>query len=519
MNDALLTALVFLPVVGAILVAVMPREWVGIQKVAGLGITSAVFLVSLQLVRGFQPVPGMQFEATRSWLPSLGISYHVGVDGISMWLVMLTTFLTPIALLGSWSSISDRVREFNVFMLLLEAGMIGVFVSLDLFLFYIFWEAMLIPMYFLIGIWGHERRIYAAVKFFLYTMAGSVLMLVAFLVLYRASGLQTFDLVALTRNPVAPALQTWLFAAFALAFAIKVPMWPFHTWLPDAHVEAPTAGSVILAGVLLKMGGYGFLRLAIPLFPDAAARFAPWIGLLAVIGIVYGALVSLVQPDLKKLVAYSSVSHLGFVMLGVASFTTTAVTGAVYQMLNHGISTGALFLMVGMLYDRRHTRQIAAFGGLKAVMPWFASVFLLVTLSSIAVPGFNGFVGEFLILLGSWSGRSLTGAWAPVLVSVAATGIVLAAAYMLWMVQRVFYGEVTDPHNEGLPDLSVRETVVLVPLVVLAIVMGIASPYFTRSIEPSVDALVEQVRRHRGAAAPALAADADRARPAGGAAR
>jgi NADH-quinone oxidoreductase subunit M len=287
----------------------------------------------------------------------------------------------------------------------------------------------------------------------------------------------------------------WLFAAFALAFAIKVPMWPFHTWLPDAHVEAPTAGSVILAGVLLKMGGYGFLRLAFPLFPDAAVRFAPWIGLLAVIGIVYGALVSLVQPDLKKLVAYSSVSHLGFVMLGVASFTTTAVTGAVYQMLNHGISTGALFLLVGMLYDRRHTRQIAAFGGLKAVMPWFAAVFLLITLSSIAVPGFNGFVGEFLILMGSF-GPTLTGGWSTALVCVAVSGVILAAAYMLWMVQRVFYGEVTDPHNAALPDLDAREVAVLAPLVVLALAMGVMSPYFTRTIEPAVGALVQKVQHH-----------------------
>jgi NADH-quinone oxidoreductase subunit M len=509
MNDALLTALVFLPVAGAILVALVPREAVRVHKLLGLGMALVVFLVSLVLVRDFLPQAGMQFEVVRSWLPSLGISYHVGVDGISMWLVILTTFLTPIALLGSWSSITDRVREFNVFMLLLEAGMIGVFVSLDLFLFYIFWEAMLIPMYFLIGIWGHDRRIYAAVKFFLYTMAGSVLMLVAFLVLYRSSGIHTFDLQALAAQPVAPGMQMWLFAAFALAFAIKVPMWPFHTWLPDAHVEAPTAGSVILAGVMLKMGGYGFLRLAIPLFPDAAQAFAPWIGLLAVIGIVYGALVSLVQPDLKKLVAYSSVSHLGFVMLGIASFTTTAVTGAVYQMLNHGISTGALFLMVGMLYDRRHTRRIEAFGGLKAVVPWFSAYFLLVTLSSIAVPGFNGFVGEFLILMGSWGGeRALTGSWAVPLTVVASTGIVLAAAYMLWMVQRVFYGEVTDPHNQELPDLNARETFVLTPLIVLALVMGIASPLFTRSIEPTVDALVRSVRAHLREAAPVVAVDA-----------
>ncbi|HET8644386.1 MAG TPA: NADH-quinone oxidoreductase subunit M, partial [Vicinamibacteria bacterium] len=477
------------------------------QKMLGLGVTSVVFLLSLVLVRDFRPEPGMQFEVVRPWLPSFGISYHVGVDGISMWLVMLTTFLTPLALLGSWDGIDRRVREFNVFMLLLEAGMVGVFVALDLFLFYIFWEAMLIPMYFLIGIWGHERRIYAALKFFLYTMAGSVLMLVAFIVLYRAAGLGTFDLVALTRSPVAPEIQTWLFAAFALAFAIKVPMFPFHTWLPDAHVEAPTAGSVILAGVLLKMGVYGFLRLGIPLFPDAALRFAPWIGVLAVIGIVYGALVSLVQPDLKKLVAYSSVSHLGFVMLGVAAFTTTGVVGAVYQSLNHGISTGALFLMVGMLYERRHTRAIDQFGGLKAVMPWFSALFLFVCLSSLAVPGFNGFVGEFLILLGTWSFR-------PWLTVVAVLGVILASGYILWMVQRVLYGEVTQPANLQLRDLTVREAAVLVPLAVLALFMGVASPLFTRTIEPTVAALIHDVRGRSGAvrlAAPAPAASPQRA--------
>jgi NADH-quinone oxidoreductase subunit M len=319
-------------------------------------------------------------------------------------------------------------------------------------------------------------------------MAGSVLMLVAFLVLYRNMPGRGFDILRLTAGPpVEPALQMWLFAAFALAFAIKVPMWPFHTWLPDAHVEAPTAGSVILAGVLLKMGGYGFLRLALPLFPSAALAFAPWIGLLAVIGIVYGALVSLVQPDMKKLVAYSSVSHLGFVMLGIASLDTTAGVGAVYQMLNHGISTGALFFMVGMLYDRRHTRLISEFGGLKNVMPWFSALFLLVCLSSIAVPGFNGFVGEFLILVGSWR-------FDPRLTIVASTGVVLAAAYILWMVQRVLYGEVTNPKNAALPDLSMRELAVLVPLVVLSLFMGVASPLFTRDIEPAVEKIVRGVR-------------------------
>ncbi len=400
----------------------------------------------------------------------------------------LTTFLTPLALLGAWNYITKRVREFVVFMLLLEAGMIGVFVALDLVLFYVFWEAMLIPMYFLIGIWGSDRRIYAAVKFFLYTFAGSVLMLVAFLVLYRQAGGSSFDIPALALRPVAPELQIWLFAACALAFAIKVPMWPFHTWLPDAHVEAPTPGSVILAAVMLKMGGYGFLRIAVPLFPDAFLVFAPWIGLLAVIGIIYGALVSLVQPDLKKLVAYSSVSHLGFVMLGIAAYTTTSLTGAVYQMLNHGISTGALFFMVGMLYERRHTRLIEEFGGLRKVMPWFYAMFLLITLSSIAVPGFNGFVGEFLILMGSWK-------LSKGLVVAASLGVILAAAYMLWMVQRVFYGEVTNPKNDKLPDLSPREWVVVLPLVILALGMGVFSPYFTRYIEPSVDRLVIQLQQ------------------------
>jgi NADH-quinone oxidoreductase subunit M len=486
LNTHLLSLLVFLPVAGAVLVALTRRASEPLQKTLGLAVSGLTFGASLLLVARFEDVATMQFTEQRPWIPAWGISYHVGVDGLSLWLVILTTFLTPLCLLGSWSSIEKRVREFVVFMLLLEAGMIGVFVALDLFLFYVFWEAMLIPMYFLIGIWGHERRVYAAVKFFLYTFAGSVLMLVAFLVLYKAAGLASFDVPKLVGAPVGPELQTWLFLACAVAFAIKVPMWPFHTWLPDAHVEAPTAGSVILAGVLLKMGGYGFLRLAIPLFPDAAARFAPLVGVLAVVGIVYGALVSLVQPDLKKLVAYSSVSHLGFVMLGIAAFTTTGVVGSVYQMLNHGVSTGALFFLVGMLYDRRHTRLISEFGGLRAIVPWYFAVFLLISLSSIAVPGTNGFVGEFLILVGSWPFSR----W---MVVVATLGVVLAAGYVLWAVKRVFYGEATNPKNQGLPDLSPREAAVLVPLAVLAIVMGVASPAFTRRIEPSVDALVRRV--------------------------
>ena len=487
----LLSALIFAPVVGALAVALVPRRLARVHKLVGVATAGAVFLLSLRAVALFQARTGMQLEVRRDWLPSYGISYHLGIDGLSLWLVVLTALLTPLALLGSWRGIETRVREFQIFTLLSEAGMLGVFCSLDLVLFYVFWEAMLVPMYFLIGIWGHERRIYAAVKFFLFTMAGSVVMLVAFLVLYFASGHATFDLPRLLETPVGPGLQMWLFAAFGLAFAIKVPLVPLHTWLPDAHVEAPTAGSVLLAGVLLKMGVYGFLRLAIPLFPVAAARFAPWIALLAVIGIVYGALVALVQTDMKKLVAYSSVSHLGFVMLGVAALTPTAVVGSVYQMLNHGVSTGALFLLVGMLYERRHTREIAEFGGLKSVMPRFAAVFLLIGLSSMAVPGFNGFVGEFLILMGAWSLG-----WG--YVAVAALGVILAAAYILWMIQRVFHGEVTNPKNAALPDLSLREMSVIIPLVVLALLMGIASPLITRTIEPSASQMVydAQTRAH-----------------------
>jgi NADH-quinone oxidoreductase subunit M len=489
----LLSVLIAAPVAAAVVIALLPRESENLQRLVGLAASLAIFIVSLQLVFDFVPGPGFQFEHQSSWIRAYRISYHIGIDGISLWLVILTTFLTPLALLGSWTSIDHRVKEFGVFMLLLEAAMIGVFCALDLFLFYIFWEAMLIPMYFLIGIWGHERRVYAALKFFLYTMAGSVLMLVAFLVLYKESGAASFDLAALVASRVDPQLQWWLFAAFALAFAIKVPMFPLHTWLPDAHVEAPTAGSVILAGVMLKMGGYGFLRLALPLFPDAALAFAPWIGLLAAIGIVYGALVSLVQPDMKKLVAYSSVSHLGFVMLGIAAGNSISLVGSIYQMLNHGISTGALFFMVGMLYERRHTRQISEFGGLKLVMPWFAAVLLLVTLSSIAVPGFNGFIGEFLILVGAWPFD-----WR--LTALSSLGVILAAGYLLWMLQRVLYGEVTNPKNAGLRDLSLREAAVLVPLVVLSILMGVASPMFTRTIEPSVQRLVHERREAAKAA-------------------
>ena len=484
----ILSALILTPLLGALVLAFARRLSDEMVRRLSLALAVVVFLGSLTLLSGiprFETTADYQFVEDMPWIPGLNIRYHLGIDGLSLWLIILSTFLTPIAMLGSWTSVEERVKEFNIFLLVLEAAMIGVFCALDLFLFYVFWEAMLIPMYFLIGIFGHGRKIYAAVKFFLYTMAGSALMLVAFLVLYREVGLQTFDIPTLVQHTVKPELQLWLFLAFALAFAVKVPMFPFHTWLPDAHVEAPTAGSVILAGVMLKMGGYGFLRLAIPLFPNAALEVGPAIAFLGAVGIVYGALVSLVQPDLKKLVAYSSVSHLGFVMLGIAAFTPMSVVGASYQMLNHGISTGALFLMVGMLYERRHTRAISEFGGLKNVMPRFAAVFLLVCLSSIAVPGFNGFIGEFLILVGSF-------AYSPGLVILSTLGVILSAAYILWMVQRVMYGEVTNEKNRNLPDLSPREWATVGPLVFLALFMGVFSTVFTPSLERPIEKIIKE---------------------------
>jgi NADH-quinone oxidoreductase subunit M len=425
-------------------------------------------------------------------MPTLGVSYHLGVDGISVLLVLLTTFLSPLALASAWRAIEDRTKEFVLTMLVLESGMIGVFVSLDLFLFYVFWEAMLIPMYFVIGVWGGSQRIYAAVKFVLYTMAGSLLMLVAILALYvqhgAATGAYTFDLPTLARWVVpAGRAQTLMFLAFALAFAIKVPIFPFHTWLPDAHVEAPTAGSVILAGVLLKMGTYGFLRFCLPLFPDASLAFGPLVLVLAVIGIVYGAWVSTVQPDLKKLVAYSSVSHLGFVMLGLFTFTPQGLVGGLIQMINHGLSTGALFLMVGMLYERRHTRLIAEFGGLWKTVPALSAVFLVVALSSLGLPGLNGFVGEFLILVGAFQVNRVVAA-------LATSGIVFAAVYLLWMYQRIVFGEITQDENRRLPDLTPREWAILAPVLVLIVWIGVYPATFTAPTEAAVEALIVRVQ-------------------------
>jgi NADH-quinone oxidoreductase subunit M len=487
-----------LPLVGALLLLFVGNSdgrKNGFFRWAALAISLVEFVVTCLLWASFDPTSAdMQLVERVPWIPAFGIDYYVGIDGVSLLLVVLTGFLTPIALLSSWEGIEKKVKEFSIFVLVLEAAMVGVFVSLDLFLFYVFWDAMLIPMYFLIGIWGYDQRIYAAVKFMLYTMAGSVLMLIAILGLAflhkEATGSYSFDVLKLYTLDIAPQTQQWFFLAFALAFAIKVPLFPFHTWLPDAHVQAPTAGSIILAGVLLKMGTYGLVRFAFPLFPLAAATFAPWIALLAVIGIIYGALVAMVQPDMKKLVAYSSVSHLGFVVLGICAMNSQGVQGAVYQMLAHGVSTGGLFLIVGMLSDRRHTRQISEFGGLRNVMPRLTAAFLIITLASIGMPALNGFVGEFLTLMGAYL-------WDPRLVVGAGLGVILSAVYMLSMFQRVYLGEVTHAKNQKLPDLQPREWASVVPLCALAIFMGVFPTIFLRPMEPSVRKIVERVQSVR----------------------
>jgi NADH-quinone oxidoreductase subunit M len=497
----LLSVIIFFPVVGALFVLFFREDQIRPIKLVGILTAVVDFLLSVYLYVAFDSqISSMQFVERIRWIQGLSVSYYVGVDGISLLLILLTTLLTPIALLSSWNAITRRLKEYVLFMLLLEVGMLGVFSSLDLFLFYIFWEGMLIPMYFIIGIWGGENRIYAAIKFFLFTLVGSLLMLVAIisLALYTSGSQQvgkfTTDLVELYR--VAPGLpvsmQTWMFLAFALSFAIKVPIFPFHTWLPDAHVEAPTAGSVILAGVLLKMGTYGLLRFCLPLFPQAALKFMPLIAVLAVVGIVYGALVSLVQKDIKKLVAYSSVSHLGFVVLGIFALNEEAVQGSIIQMVNHGLSTGALFLIVGMIYERRHTREISEFGGLSKVMPVLATFFMIISLSSIGLPGLNGFVGEFLILLGSFRSSFLD---TPVYTVFAASGVVLSAVYLLWMYQRVMFGSVTKPENQSLKDLSPREIAVLVPIAAFVFWIGIYPSSFLGKSAASTRALVQQVER------------------------
>jgi len=501
--EHMLSVVTFLPLMGAFCLALTPRESASAQRAVALLASLACFACSVLLWTGFQPgEAGFQYVEQLPWIQfaHFQASYHLGLDGISLFLVLLTTFITPLAILGSWS-VEKHVREYMMFMLLLETGVIGVFLSLDLLLFYLFWEIMLVPMYFLIGVWGSQNRVYAAVKFFLYTMFGSLLMLVAIICLYywhgSVTGEFTFSYPLILQSlesgafqlPLVPH-QMLLFVAFAVAFAIKVPLFPFHTWLPDAHVEAPTAGSVILAAVLLKMGTYGFLRFCLPLFPEASLAAAPYISILALVGIIYGALVAMVQPDLKKLVAYSSVSHLGYVVLGLFAFNIYGAHGATYQMLNHGLSTGALFLLVGMIYDRRHTRLIADFGGLARPMPVFATFFLIATLSSIGLPGLNGFVGEILVLQGACFANTTFGI-------LAASGMILSAVYMLWMVQRVFFGPVTRPENRSLSDLTSRERLILAPLVVLMVWLGVHSSDFLRPMDASLHKALARVQQLR----------------------
>jgi len=493
----ILTVVLFTPLVGAILLLFVPREAELAHKIGANLFGVLGFLVSVPLIRWWNPgTSRFSFEENVSWIPSIGARYHLGIDGISLLLVMLTTFLGMIAILSSWSAIHTRVKEYYILLLLLQTGMIGVFVSLDFFLFYVFWEVMLVPMYFLIGVWGSDRRLYAAIKFFLYTLAGSVVMLLAILALYfyapvAPGATRTFDVPYLldAAQKFSDPLKVWLFWGFFFAFAIKVPMFPFHTWLPDAHTEAPTAGSVILAGVLLKMGTYGFIRFSLPLLPgDGPMRsnIIKIVIVLSLIGIVYGALVCLMQKDMKRLIAYSSVSHLAFCTLGIFALNPNGLAGSVLQQVNHGISTGALFLIVGVLYDRRHTRLISEFGGLATPMPNFAAVYLIVSLSSLGMPLLNGFIGEFTILQGAFQVHKAWAAWGTL-------GVILGAAYLLWLYQRVMFGSVSNPANEHLPDLNLREMATLLPLVALAFWIGVYPKPFFALIEKPVDTIVRQV--------------------------
>ncbi len=493
----ILSVVLFTPLVGALLLLLIPRENQQAHKIAGNVFGVLGFLVSLPLVRWWNPGDKpFSFEEFADWIPSIGAKYHLGIDGISLLLVMLTTFLGMIAILSSWSAIHVRTKEYYILLLLLQTGMIGVFVSLDFFLFYVFWEVMLVPMYFLIGVWGSDRRLYAAIKFFLYTLAGSVVMLLGILALYfyapvAPGATRTFDVPTLlaAAQTFADPLKVWLFWGFFFAFAIKVPMFPFHTWLPDAHTEAPTAGSVILAGVLLKMGTYGFIRFSLPLLPAdpmMRSRIIKVVIFLSIVGIIYGALVCLMQKDMKRLIAYSSVSHLGFCTLGIFALTPNGLSGSVLQQINHGISTGALFLIVGVLYERRHTRMISEFGGLATPMPNFAAIYLIISLSSLGMPLLNGFIGEFTILQGAFQVSKAWAAWGSL-------GVVLGAAYLLWLYQRVMFGPVTQFANEDLPDLNLREYATLVPLVILAFWIGIYPKPFFALIEKPVENIVRQV--------------------------
>ena len=515
-NENLLTILILLPAFGALAVMGHALFWKeeGALKWITLGFTLLNFLVSLALIteRKAAAAGGFLFEKNIPWIKAINTNYHVGVDGLSLWLVVLTTFMMPIAVISTWHAVEKRASAFYVFLLLLESAMVGVFVSLDLLVFYLFFEASLVPMFFLIGIWGGENRIYAAVKFFIFTALGSLLMLVAIIALYylhaQQTGVGTFDYVVLLNSlqngslSFAPQTATLLFFAFALAFSIKVPLFPFHTWLPDAHTEAPTAGSVILAAILLKMGTYGLMRFNFNLFPDPSREYAYIFIVLAIIGIIYGALVAMVQPDIKRLVAYSSVAHMGFVILGMFSFTEQGMQGALYQMLNHGVSTGALFLLVGFIYERRHTRLISEYGGLANVMPVYATIFVITTMSSIGLPFLNGFVGEFLIMLGMWTSNVLPVwpgiNWNFIATMFAGTGVIFAAVYLLWMVQRVFFGRVTNPKNRRLQDLSWREIGLIAPLVFLMVFMGVYPRPFLDASRSSIVAIEERVMHSVG---------------------
>ncbi len=491
MESQILTLVTFFPLLGCLLLLLVPNERHDTIKSVSLIIAFITMLFSFMLYVMFEPLAnGMQFEVNIPWITTFGINYHMGIDGISLLLIVLTSILTVLCILASWNSITSGVKGYYISMLLLTTGMIGVFCTLDLFLFYIFWEVMLIPMYFIIGIWGGVRRIYAAIKFVLFTMFGSLLMLVAIIyVLFeyqKYAGAYTFDMLKIIEMPIGSQAQMWLFGAFALAFAIKVPLFPFHTWLPDAHVQAPTAGSVILAGVLLKMGTYGFIRICMPMFPEATMVYLPYISVLSVIAIIYGALVAMVQKDVKSLVAFSSVSHMGFVMLGLFALNLQGLQGSVLQMINHGVSTGALFLLVGMIYERRHTRMIDEFGGLAKVMPVFSTIFLIVTLSSIGLPLTNGFVGEFLILLGVFKSNM-------VYAIIATSGVILSACYMLWMYQRVIFGKITNKANEVLKDLNWREKIIMIPLLILIFWIGVYPKPLLDRIEPAVKNVLQQM--------------------------
>jgi NADH-quinone oxidoreductase subunit M len=515
-RDHILSIITYTPVVGALVLLLPPFKHSddAVRWLANL-FGFAGFLVSLPLWFWFdRSAEGFQFVERHSWIPSIGVQYLFGVDGISTLLILLTTLLGFIAILSSWTAITDRVRQYYVFLLLLQAGMLGVFCALDMFLFYVFWEVMLVPMYFLIGIWGSARRLYAAIKFFLYTLVGSVVMLLGILALYfqsrRIPGLEstgTFDVTRWYAMSIPPDLQFWVFLAFFLGFAIKVPMFPFHTWLPDAHVEAPTAGSVILAGVLLKMGTYGFVRFSLPLLPDATLHAVPWVVTLSIISIVYAALVTLVQKDMKKLIAYSSVSHLGFVMLGMFALNPLGLEGSVLQMINHGLSTGGLFLVVGILYERRHTKAIAEFGGLAHVMPVYATLTLILFLASMGLPLLNGFIGEFMILQGAFSANRVWAYWA-------VSGVVLGAAYLLWLYQRVFWGKITHEENRHLKDVSPRELATLVPLVAFCLWIGIYPKPFLEFLHAPVARLAETIQPGKFASAGAVQAAAPTAAPA-----